>query len=146
MIPEPAEAAECPLLFVYGTLRRGFELHHHLARLGARFQAEAKVPGRLFDLGRFPGARPADREQEWVQGEVFELRQPAADLEVLDEVEGFTPGAPAQSEFVRAISAVVLNSGARQSCWIYWLGPGQGIRRRIVSGDYAEWRSRGAVT
>jgi len=146
MIPEPAEAADCRLLFVYGTLRRGFELHHQLARLGARFHTEAKVPGRLFDLGRFPGARPDDREQEWVHGEVFELRQPAADLEVLDEVEGFTPGAPEQSEFVRAITAVMLNSGARQSCWIYWLGPGQGSRRRIASGDYAEWRSRGAVT
>jgi gamma-glutamylcyclotransferase (GGCT)/AIG2-like uncharacterized protein YtfP len=146
MLPQPAEIADCRLLFVYGTLRRGFELHHHLARLGARFQAEAKVPGRLFDLGRFPGARPADREQAWVHGEVFELRQSAADLEVLDEVEGFTPGTPEQSEFVRAITVVVLNDGARQSCWIYWLGPGQGSHRRIASGDYAEWRSRGAVT
>ena len=47
MIPEPAEAADCRLLFVYGTLRRGFELHHHLARLGARFQTEARVAGNF---------------------------------------------------------------------------------------------------
>ena len=31
MIPGPDGAAECHVLFVYGTLRRGFELHHHLA-------------------------------------------------------------------------------------------------------------------
>ena len=113
---------------------------------GRGFKRKRKCLAGSFDLGRFPGARPADKEQDRVHGEVFELRQPAADLDVLDEVEGFTPGAPAQSEFVRAITAVVLNDGARQSCWIYWLGPGQGIRRRIASGDYAEWRARGAVT
>jgi len=36
MIPGPGGAAECNVLFVYGTLRRGSELHPHLARLGAR--------------------------------------------------------------------------------------------------------------
>ncbi len=80
-------------LFVYGTLRRGFELHHHLARLGARFLAEAKVAAELFDRGRYPGARPSGRRGKWVRGELFELRQPARDLRVLDKVEGFVPGA-----------------------------------------------------
>ena len=49
MIPGPDGATERHSLFVYGALRRGFELHHHLARLGARFLAEAKVGAELID-------------------------------------------------------------------------------------------------
>jgi len=58
MSPDADEGAESHLLFVYGTLRRGFELHHHLARLGARFRAEAKAAAVLIDRGRHLGARP----------------------------------------------------------------------------------------
>ncbi len=122
MIPGPDGAAECHVLFVYDTLRRGFELHHHLAGLGARFLTEARVAAELIDRGRYPGARPAGRKGKWVRGELFQLRQPARDLRVLDEVEGFITGAPERSEFVRATTEVVLNNGARWRAWIYWLG------------------------
>ena len=122
MIPGPDGAAECHVLFVYGTLRRGSELHHQLARLGARFLTEARVAAELIDRGRYPGARPAGRKGKWVRGELFRLRQPARDLRVLDEVEGFITGAPERSEFVRATTEVILNNGARWRAWIYWLG------------------------
>jgi len=122
MIPGPERSAECHLLFVYGTLRRGFELHHHLPRLGARFLTEARVAAELIDRGRFPGARPAARKGKWVRGELFQLRQPASDLRVLDKVEGFIPGAPKRSEFVRTAAEVILNNGSRRRAWIYWLG------------------------
>jgi gamma-glutamylcyclotransferase (GGCT)/AIG2-like uncharacterized protein YtfP len=110
------------LLFVYGTLRRGFELHPHLPRLGARYLTEAKVAAELIDRGRYPGARPSGRKGKWVRGELFELRQPADNLRVLDEVEGFIPGAPERSGFVRAAAEVILSNGARCRAWIYWLG------------------------
>lgn len=139
MIPEPNSAAKCHRLFVYGTLRRGFELHHYLPRLGARFLAEAKVAAELIDLGRYPGARPAGRRGKWVRGELFQLRQPARDLRILDELEGFVPGTPEQSEFVRATTEVILDNGARENAWIYWLGANNSATRRIVSGDYAAW-------
>ena len=122
MIPGPDGAAECHVLFVYGTLRRGFELHHHLARLGARFLTEARVAAELIDRGRYPGVRPAGRKGKWVRGELFQLRQPARDLRVLDEVEGFITGAPERSEFVRATTEVILNNGAQWRAWIYRLG------------------------
>ena len=90
--------------------------------LGARFLTEARVAAELIDRGRYPGARPAGRKGKWVRGELFQLRQPARDLRVLDEVEGFIPGAPERSEFVRATTEVILNNGARWRAWIYWLG------------------------
>ena len=122
MIPGPGGTAECHLLFVYGTLRRGFELHHHLARLGARFRTEGKVAAELIDRGRYPGARPSGRKGKWVCGELFQLRHPARDLRVLDEVEGFIPAAPARSEFVRAAAEVIMKKGARDRAWVYWRG------------------------
>jgi gamma-glutamylcyclotransferase (GGCT)/AIG2-like uncharacterized protein YtfP len=109
------------LLFVYGTLRRGFQLHHHLTRLGARFLAEAKVAGELFERRRYPGARPPRRMGRWIHGELFRLRQPQRDLKILDKVEGFYPAAPERSEFVRGMVEVVAKNGAQQA-WIYWLG------------------------
>ena len=140
MIPEGHTVATCRRLFVYGTLRRGFELHHYLPSLGARFLAEGKVAAELVDLGRYPGARPAGQRGKWVRGEIFQLRRPARDLRVLDEVEGFNPHAPERSEFVRAATEVKLNNGARQHAWIYWLGARiRGATCRIASGDYAAW-------
>ena len=147
MIPGPNTAAQCRRLFVYGTLRRGFELHHYLPRLGARFLAEARVAAELIDLGRYPGARPADGKGKWVRGELFQLRQSAYALRVLDKVEGFIPAVPERSEFIRAMAEVIVTQGARQRAWIYWLTAKAGAgRRRIACGDYAAWRARGAVS
>lgn len=135
-------AAKCRRLFVYGTLRRGFELHHYLRRLGARFLGEGKVAAEMFDLGCYPGARPVCRERKWVRGELFQLRQPARDLRVLDKIEGFISGVPEQDEFVRAATEVILNNGTRQHAWVYWLGPKVQPSRRVAAGDYAVWVAR----
>jgi len=117
------KAMDCRLLFVYGSLKRGCGLHHHLARLGARFLACVRVAAVLVERGRYPGARPTQRKGQWVRGELFELRRPARDLKVLDNVEGVIPNDPQRSEFVRALGEVLRNDGARRSAWIYWRGP-----------------------
>ena len=110
-------------LFVYGTLRKGSA--NKFARLLAEqsdFVGPARVPGRLYDFGRYPGARPSQRTDEWIAGEVYHLRAPAQLLATLDEYEGL--------EFERA----PVSAGA-QECWIYWyVGPDPG--RLIPSGDW----------
>ena len=40
-------------LFIYGTLMPGLRLEAEMH--GARFVGEAQVPGRLVDVGRYPG-------------------------------------------------------------------------------------------
>jgi len=145
MIPPAAGAGNCHLLFVYGTLRRGLRLHHHLERLGAKFQAEARVVAALFDLGSYPGAQPASGKGKWVHGELFQLPKPAHDLRVLDGVEEIIPTAPERSEFVRDLTEVILLDGTRERAWIYWLGArSMAGRRRIAGGDYAVWLARKA--
>jgi gamma-glutamylcyclotransferase (GGCT)/AIG2-like uncharacterized protein YtfP len=107
-------------LFVYGALRRGFPLHRHLKRLGAKFAPAAKVRAELLDSGKFPGARKSDKAGKTVAGEVYRLRNAAIALKVLDQVEGFSPRAPQRSLFQRAVTEIILPNGERQMAWIYW--------------------------
>ena len=78
------------LLFVYGTLKRGYSNHHHLA--GQRFVGLARTtPGfRLYDLGGYPGIAPKSDDREGVVGEVWSVD--AAALEELDRFEGVHEG------------------------------------------------------
>ena len=118
------------LLFVYGTLRRGFALHHHLKRMGARFVAKGKVGAELFVLGRFPGARKSTRPGKIVAGEVYRLRLAESALKVLDQLEGISPEAPEKCLFQRATTEVTLPNGERRVAWIYWLKKNASARRR----------------
>lgn len=111
-------------LFVYGTLRRGS--NNKFARLlaeKAQFVGTARVPGRLYDFGRYPGAKRAEDPGESIVGEIFRLDDPGAILPALDEYEG--------PEFERALVSI---TDARE-CWIYWY-IGDDAGRRIPSGDW----------
>ena len=126
------------LLFVYGSLLRGFELHSVLAGLGARHVGKGSVQGRLFDLGDYPGAEPSISVADRIQGEVYRLANPEQAFKVLDHVEGVRPGAPAASRYRREVAAITLEDGARTQAWIYWLDRWLGPKRLIASGDYAK--------
>ncbi|HME00498.1 MAG TPA: gamma-glutamylcyclotransferase family protein [Terriglobia bacterium] len=132
MIPTP------DLLFVYGSLRRGFELHGVLAGLGARHVGNASLRGRLFDLGHYCGAKPSNAAADRVHGEVYRLANPERALGILDRTEGLRPGAPAESFYRREAAEVTLENGATTQAWIYWLARWPGPKRLIASGDYAE--------
>ena len=119
-----------PRLFVYGTLRRGFENRHaHLLDRSARYLGTARVQGRLYDLGQYPGIRLADNPDQWVTGDLFRLRNAEAILAALDEYEG--------SEFARVPAIAALPSGERVPCWVYEYKPEVAEERRIVSGVYS---------
>jgi gamma-glutamylcyclotransferase (GGCT)/AIG2-like uncharacterized protein YtfP len=114
--PEPAAV----LLFVYGTLRRGLRLHHHLKRLGAQFVANGEVQAELFDLGEFPGARASPKPGKKVKGQLYRLHKVENALKVLDQVEGFSPRNPERGMFQRSATEVTLPNGDRRLAWIYW--------------------------
>jgi gamma-glutamylcyclotransferase (GGCT)/AIG2-like uncharacterized protein YtfP len=116
--PSPNPAPD--LLFVYGTLRRGFPLHHHLKRLGAEFVGNGEVRAELFGLGEFPGARASTKPGKTVAGELYRLHKVENTLKVLDQVEGFSPRNPEKGMFQRGTTEVTLPSGERRLAWIYW--------------------------
>ena len=81
-------------LFIYGTLMPGLRLEAEMH--GARFVGPAQVPGRLVDLGRYPGFLRGDGV---VSGEVYEVDD--AHLARLDAVEGVVPGDRVASHYWR---------------------------------------------
>jgi gamma-glutamylcyclotransferase (GGCT)/AIG2-like uncharacterized protein YtfP len=125
------------LLFVYGTLCRGFSRHKFLRAAGAKYEGRGSVRGRLYDLGDFPGALPAQGDSVQVGGEVYRLPNPESALKVLDGVEAFGPASPQTSLFRRERVEVRLENRVTVQAWIYWLNRWHGPRRRIAAGIYA---------
>jgi gamma-glutamylcyclotransferase (GGCT)/AIG2-like uncharacterized protein YtfP len=120
-------ARSSTLLFAYGTLMRGYGLHAVLAR-GATALGAATAPGRLLDLGRYPGLVVGAGR---VRGELYRLDDPEL-LPVLDREEGYN--------FERRRAIVTLAGGRRVRAWLYrYRGP----RERstpIHDGDYRRVR------
>ncbi len=74
---------------------------------GARFLGAAQVPGRLVDVGRYPGLLPGDGS---VSGEVYEVDD--AHLARLDVVEDMVPGNRVASQYWR--EEITVSSGPLQ--------------------------------
>jgi gamma-glutamylcyclotransferase (GGCT)/AIG2-like uncharacterized protein YtfP len=128
-------------LFVYGTLRSGSKNRHsrELAQ-EAEPLGPARMRGRLYRVASYPGMILSDETDEWVVGEVFELRDPETILPVLDRYEGCGECDTPPFEFERATSKAVLDNGRWVTCWVYVYGRRSQLfeEMRIVSGDF--WR------
>jgi gamma-glutamylcyclotransferase (GGCT)/AIG2-like uncharacterized protein YtfP len=122
-------------LFVYGTLLRCSR--HPMAGLlaeKARYVGAAKVPGRLYDLGRFPGMAPAEGEGEWVYGDVYDLGASGDLLAQLDAYERIESPLPAY--FDRQPGEAALSDGSLKQVWVYWYRGEVNEAQRIASGRY----------
>ena len=88
-------------MFFYGTLMAGFDRRRR-AGMDAKltYLGRGSIQAWLFDLGLYPAAIPASDGRVW--GEVYEVADPAAVLAALDEIEGYRPGDPDRSLYVRS--------------------------------------------
>ena len=79
-----------PLIFVYGTLKRGGSNHHYLA--GQQFLGKARTPPgyRLYELRGYPGMIEKPDDQDGVTGEVWSIDEKC--LAQLDLLEGLVEG------------------------------------------------------
>lgn len=125
------------LLFVYGTLLRGLR-DDVLKKVGAKLVGTGTIQGRLYDLGRYPGAKRRIGPSDRVRGEVHRLPDPENALAVLDEYEGFFPDTPAKCEFVREAVKVTLDGGRRQQAWAYLYNRPVDESQFMPSGDYRD--------
>jgi gamma-glutamylcyclotransferase (GGCT)/AIG2-like uncharacterized protein YtfP len=129
-------------LFVYGTLRSDprHEMFHLLARHG-QFVGEATVPGRLFDLGDYPGMI-SDKNHR-VLGELYEIDAAHWNTVIaqLDEYEGCGAADPEPHEYRREIVDARLMAGTVLPAWAYVLSRWPASFREIESGDYLSWRA-----
>ena len=105
-----------------------------------RFIGRGTIPGALFDLGPYPGARP-DPVQS-VHGELYELTD-AGGLAALDEFEGYRPAAPDEGPYRRVATDVRLADGGTRRAWVYlYFGP-LDHAEPIPSGNYRDVVSGG---
>jgi gamma-glutamylcyclotransferase (GGCT)/AIG2-like uncharacterized protein YtfP len=112
------------LLFVYGTLMRGFALHRLLEGV-AEFLGRGRVEGRLLDLGSYPAA-VRDRHGA-VTGELYRILE--SDLfTALDSAEG--------PQYHREEVRIRMADGREVTAFIYWYvgPPDRGVP--IPGGDY----------
>ncbi len=133
----PLENGAGARLFVYGTLRKGFRSHGLLQRFRPRLLGSGHVPGRLYDLGDYPGAAEGAGDVDRIHGELYWLPRADAAFKVLDSFEGFDPAKPGLNEYSRKETKVTMAGGGRIRAWIYWLSRAHACGRRIPSGNYA---------
>ena len=120
------------LLFIYGTLMPGLRLEAEMH--GARFMGAAQVPGRLVDVGRYPGLLHGEGQ---VTGEVYEVDD--AHLARLDAVEEMVPGDRAASQYWREVVTVVTGPLQGQPVQTYvYNRPVEGCTP-IPHGDYRRY-------
>ena len=123
----------CPYFFAYGTLRRGARKDlRNFAPGRARLLGPATVPGRLYDLGDYPGMLDPAAVGDRVVGELYELGEIDETLERLDEYEGCEAG---RGGFRRCIRSVLLEGGRARNAWIYLYQGEVSERQRIATGD-----------
>ena len=101
-------------LFVYGTLRRGYE--NKFARLlqkHSRFLGPGQIRARIHQFARYPGAVLSERTEETIRGELYQV----GDARVWGELDRYE----GSEMFRRVITTVQLDSGHSLDAWIYVL-------------------------
>jgi gamma-glutamylcyclotransferase (GGCT)/AIG2-like uncharacterized protein YtfP len=126
------------LLFVYGTLMRGFD--NPMAQLLSRsadFLGEARCRGRLYRVTHYPGLVLSDAPDDVAFGELVRLRRPAELLREFDMYEACGEGFAEPTEYVRQLLAVTRADGAATEAWTYVYNWPVTDLSRIASGRFS---------
>jgi gamma-glutamylcyclotransferase (GGCT)/AIG2-like uncharacterized protein YtfP len=127
------------LIFVYGTLMRGFD--HPMSKLLSRsadFLGEGRCPGRLYMIAHYPGLLRAAAPGDVVSGELYRMREPATLLVTLDDYEGIGPGNAAPAPYLRETLPVTLADSSVHEAWTYIYNRPVDEAKRIASGQFLE--------
>ena len=125
------------LLFVYGTLMRGYA--HPMARLlsaNADFIGEASCRGRLYRVKHYPGLVLSDDAGERVFGELYRLRAVEDLLREFDMYEACGEGFPEPTQYLRRTLPVTLADGTESEAWTYIYNWPVEALARIESGRF----------
>lgn len=125
-------------LFVYGTLKRRSK--HPMARRlaqSARWVGAARLAGRLYNLGHFPGMKQFQHAEDWVHGDVYDLGAGAEPTLIeMDTYENAESPPPAP--YVRELATATLEDGSALEVWVYWYRGEVREVNYIPSGSYEE--------
>ncbi len=138
----PAAPTPSTHLFVYGTLRRSDEFPTHELMFPATFVSLGTFPGRLYDLGLYPGAILSAEAGALVHGEIYLLHDPAGTLGRLDAYEGCAADQPTPHEYVRRAVTITTASGEILQAETYLYKFPAAHLTPVASGDYLRWRAQ----
>jgi gamma-glutamylcyclotransferase (GGCT)/AIG2-like uncharacterized protein YtfP len=85
----------------------------------AEFVGNAFYQGKRYKVGDYPGVVASDKRTDWVQGEVYRLRNPSLLLARLDRYEECGANYPEPTEYVRKMQRVRLQGGKFICTWVY---------------------------
>jgi gamma-glutamylcyclotransferase (GGCT)/AIG2-like uncharacterized protein YtfP len=127
-------------LFVYGSLRSGFKSHayEYISRFFS-FDGDAKVKGKLFDMGAYPAGVPAP--DGFIVGELYSIRNESEfgwAIGQLDDYEGVS-FEPDEIQLFRRELVDVFKENATTSAWIYWYNGSVEGKPFIESGDLIQY-------
>lgn len=128
-------------LFVYGSLRSGFHspAYEYISRFFT-FAGEAKVKGKLYDMGVYPAAIPGD-DDAFIIGELYTIKSPAEfswAIGQLDDYEGVAAEPDEVQLYKRELAEVMINN-TTVPAWIYWFNGDVSGRPQIASGDLMQY-------
>jgi len=122
--------ADPQVVFVYGLLMRGHELHHHME--SGEYIGDGRVKGALVSLGRYPGLIEGSGS---VRGELYRFPDLPVALDVLDDIEEFDPTDPSRSLYLRLAMRVQTSDGELDA-WAYRYNGSTDGATRIPNGDW----------
>jgi len=128
-------------LFVYGSLRSGFRspAYEYISRYFS-FAGNAKVKGKLYDLGAYPAAIPFDGEV-YITGELYKVKDEAEfswAIGQLDDYEGISVEQGETAMYRRDLVEVFSND-EKVKAWIYWYSGDVAGYPLIESGDIVQY-------
>lgn len=128
-------------LFVYGTLRSGFHspVYEYISRFFS-FVGEAKVRGKLIDMGSYPAGIPTN-DNHFIKGELYQIKNVAEfswAIGQLDDYEGVDVEFDEMQLYRREITEVYINNQVTHA-WIYWYNGDVSGKPVIASGDLLQY-------
>lgn len=128
-------------VFVYGSLRKGFQssAYEYISRY-FNFFGEAKVKGKLFDLGEYPAAIPVSGDA-FIKGELYIVKNEnefSWAIAQLDDYEGVLVEPHEQPLYRREIADTFIND-AIVPAWMYWYNGDVSGKPAITSGDILDY-------
>jgi len=131
-------------LFVYGSLRSGFRspAYEYISPF-FNLVGEARVRGKMFDMGEFPAAVPDDDDdnESFIVGELYKIKNASEfswAIGQLDDYEGVNVEADEEQLYYRGLAEVELNNDTVKS-WMYWYNGDVTGKPQIQSGDVLEY-------
>jgi len=97
---------------------------------------QARLKGRLFNIGWYPGFVESRDARHVVVGDVFELPDDADFLARLDKYEQASTRPGRRHEYLRKRKIVTMSDGRRTTAWVYIYNWPIDQAQEIVGGDF----------